>query len=214
MLLNGGMFSPDYLISLVYSIPAILISLCFHEFAHAFVAYKLGDPTAKMKGRLTIDPSKHLDVFGTIAILLCGFGWAKPVPINPRNFRHPKRDEILVSIAGVSMNLIIAFIACLIFLLGVRFGANDVFINIVSPIVMINLYIAVFNIIPIPPLDGFHIVSVLFIKKAGSAVYALYRYGFIILLILVFTGAVSFLLSNVSEAILTGYLNFFSLFGL
>ncbi len=213
MLLNGG-FSPDYLISLVYSIPAILIALCFHEFAHALVAYKLGDQTAKLKGRLTIDPSKHLDVFGTIAIILCGFGWAKPVPINPKNFKHPKRDEILVSIAGVCMNLIIAFIACLIFLLGVRAGANDIFINIVSPIIMINLYIAVFNVIPIPPLDGFHIISVLFIKKANAAVYALYRYGFIILLVLVFTGAVSFLLSNASQAILTGYLNFFSLFGL
>ena len=79
---------------------------------------------------------------------------------------------------------------------------------------MINLYIAVFNVIPIPPLDGFHIISVLFIKKANAAVYALYRYGFIILLVLVFTGAVSFLLSNASQAILTGYLNFFSLFGL
>ena len=178
------------------------------------MAYKLGGPTAKLKGRLTIDPSKHLDVFGTIAIILCGFGWAKPVPINPKNFKHPKRDEILVSIAGVCMNLIIAFIACLIFLLGVRAGANDIFINIVSPIIMINLYIAVFNVIPIPPLDGFHIISVLFIKKANAAVYALYRYGFIILLVLVFTGAVSFLLSNASQAILTGYLNFFSLFGL
>ena len=212
MLLNG--FGPDYWISLVYSIPAILIALCFHEFAHAYVAYKMGDPTAKNQGRLTIDPTKHLDLFGTIAIVLCGFGWAKPVPINPNNFKHPKRDEILVSLAGVITNLIIAFIACLLLLLGINYFPNDVYINIMTPIVMINLYIAVFNIIPIPPLDGFHIISVLFIKKANKAVYYLYRYGFLILLVLVFTGVVSVMLSGLSSLILTGYLNFFSLFGL
>ena len=87
MFLNNNFASGEYWISLIYSIPAILIALCFHEFAHAYSAYKLGDPTAKMKGRLTIDPTKHLDVFGTIAMILCGFGWAKPVPVDSRNFK-------------------------------------------------------------------------------------------------------------------------------
>ena len=130
MFFAGG-FTVDYLISLLYSIPAVLIALCFHEYAHAWMANKLGDPTAKNMGRMTIDPTKHLDLIGTICMLLFRFGWAKPVPINPRNFKKPKRDEILVSVSGVAMNLLVAFVAY-----GIYFAArynglqNEIFARI------------------------------------------------------------------------------------
>ena len=212
MFLNGG-FSAQWFLNLLYSLPAILIALSFHEFAHAWMANKMGDPTAKNLGRLTLDPVKHLDLIGTICIVLFSFGWAKPVPINPRNFRKPKRDEILVSLAGVFMNLIVAFAATGIYIaLLVSGSTNEVLLNIIRPIYIINLYIAIFNLIPIPPLDGFHIISALFIRKAGQVVNMLYRYGFIILLVLLVSGVVSLLLGYVSEGILTAYSAFFSLF--
>ena len=212
MFLSGG-FSSSWFLNLLYSLPAILIALSFHEFAHAWMANKMGDPTAKNLGRLTLDPVKHLDLMGTICIILFSFGWAKPVPINPRNFRKPKRDEILVSLAGVFMNLIVAFIATgVYFALLVSGSTNEILLNIIRPIYIINLYIAIFNLIPIPPLDGFHIISALFIRKAGKVVNILHRYGFIILLVLLISGAVSLLLGYVSNGILTAYSAFFSLF--
>lgn len=212
MFLSGG-FSASWFLNLLYSLPAILIALSFHEFAHAYMAFKMGDPTAKNLGRLTLDPVKHLDLIGTICIVLFSFGWAKPVPINPKNFKKPKRDEILVSLAGVFMNLIVAFIATGVYIaLLVSGNTNEILLNIIRPIYIINLYLAIFNLIPIPPLDGFHIISALFIRKAGQAVNILYRYGFIILLILLVSGAVSLLLGYVSNGILTAYSAFFSLF--
>lgn len=117
----GGLFSPFWLLSLLYSLPAILIALSFHEYAHALTAYKAGDPTAKNAGRLSLDPLKHLDLIGTICLILFRFGWAKPVPINPRNFKHPKRDEVLVSVAGACTNLLISFVACALLYLMYRF---------------------------------------------------------------------------------------------
>ena len=213
MFLNNNFASGEYWISLIYSIPAILIALCFHEFAHAYSAYKLGDPTAKMKGRLTIDPTKHLDVFGTIAMILCGFGWAKPVPVDSRNFKKPLRDNIIVSVSGVLMNLFIAFISYAIYFIVVySFGYNEIFVNIIIPVILYNTYIAVFNIIPIPPLDGFNIIGVLFIRKAGKAVRFLYKYGFIILIVLVITGALSSFIQIISDPIIAAYGAFFSLF--
>ena len=212
MLFSGG-FSASWFLNLLYSLPAILIALSFHEFAHAWMANKMGDPTAKNLGRLTLDPVKHLDLIGTICLILFRFGWAKPVPINPRNFRKPKRDEVLVSLAGVFMNLLVAFIATGVYIALLVAGVtSEVVLSIIQPIIMINIYLAIFNLIPIPPLDGFHIISALFIRKAGQVVNILYRYGFIILLVLLLTGVIGMVLGFVSDGILTAYSAFFGLF--
>ena len=210
----ASLFTPQGLLNLLYSLPALLIALSFHEFAHAWAANKMGDPTAKNMGRLTLDPVKHLDLVGTICLVLFRFGWAKPVPINPRNFKKPVRDEILVSLAGVTMNFLVSFIAAA--LLFIFYGSVLVTVDIPSIIIfyvmILNIYFGIFNLIPIPPLDGFHIISALFIRKAGKVINALYRYGFIILLILLLTNAIGMLLGAVSSAVISGYSAFFGLF--
>jgi Zn-dependent protease len=105
-------------LQLLYILPAILIGMTVHEWAHAYAAYKLGDPTAKNLGRMTLNPIAHFDIFGFLCLLLVGFGWAKPVPINSRNFKHFRRDDIIVSLAGITMNLIVAFLFSFIYVLG------------------------------------------------------------------------------------------------
>ena len=105
----------SYVMELLYRMPAILVALAFHEWAHAYAAYKLGDPTAYNLGRMTLNPLAHIDLIGLIMMMLVRFGWAKPVPVSTRNFKHPRRDEIIVSLAGVAMNLVLAFVTMLIF---------------------------------------------------------------------------------------------------
>jgi Zn-dependent protease len=211
----SNIFTPEGLLSLLYSLPAILIALSFHEFAHAWMANKMGDPTAKNLGRMTLDPIKHLDLVGTICLLLFRFGWAKPVPINPRNFKKPVRDEILVSLAGIAMNFLVSFVAAgfLFFLYGSVKTVVDIPSIIIFYIMVLNIYFGIFNLIPIPPLDGFHIISALFIRRAGQVVSALYRFGFLILLVLLLTNVIGFLLGTVSAGVLSGYEAFFGLFG-
>ena len=173
----------NYLIYL-YAIPAILISLGFHEFAHAFVSYKLGDPTAKQLGRLTLNPIKHLDPLGTLMLLISmssgfGFGWAKPVPINPSHYKNHKSGTVLVSLAGPVSNLILAFLfsfpmAYLVMkngsvpnqifdssirIYGSDFSLQTIIFYICRSFYMINIGLAVFNILPVPPLDGSKILT-------------------------------------------------------
>lgn len=198
--------------NLLYSLPAILIALSFHEFAHAWAAWKMGDPTAKNAGRLSLDPVRHLDLIGTICLVLFSFGWAKPVPINPRNFRHPKRDEILVSLAGVGMNFLVSFVAFAALAFIYKGVISDIASTIIYYIMVLNIYFGIFNLIPIPPLDGFHIISALFIRKAGQVIAALYRYGFIILFILLLTGAFSYVMSGALQGVIGAYSAFFGLF--
>ncbi|QQS58884.1 site-2 protease family protein [Candidatus Peregrinibacteria bacterium] len=136
---------------------AFLVSLGFHEAAHAFVAYRLGDPTAKIEGRLTLNPFAHIDIFGALAIFIVNFGWGKPVPVNPAFFSNPRRDNALVALAGPSTNLVLCTIG--IFL----FGALQTFLPVLSGgalhkfllvFITINASLAFFNLIPLPPLDG------------------------------------------------------------
>lgn len=142
-------------------ITALLIALTIHEFAHALVATRLGDPTAKLEGRLTLNPIAHLDPVGTIFLLLVGFGWGKPVPINPGYFKK-KSDEIKVALAGIVSNLILATILVIPLraLLASGTGADSsLLVVFLSLTVLMNIVLAVFNILPIPPLDGSHVVE-------------------------------------------------------
>jgi Zn-dependent proteases len=168
----------------LYAVPAILLSLSFHELSHAFVSYKLGDPTAKNVGRLTLNPIKHLDPFGTLMLLISmyngfGFGWAKPVPINPVYYRNRKQGTMLVSLAGPASNILLAFIFSIpMTFIGLKYGATAdnlfnintflfstvfqwelVIFNICRFFFIMNIGLAVFNIIPVPPLDGSKILS-------------------------------------------------------
>ncbi|MEA4852702.1 MAG: site-2 protease family protein [Christensenella sp.] len=204
---------PNYWMGLLYSIPAVLLALSVHEYAHAYAAYKCGDPTARNLGRMTLDPVKHLDPLGTICLLFFRFGWAKPVPINSRNFKHPRKDNVIVSLSGVIANFILSFVAYGILFFCLQFGLNnEIFVNIVYPIITLNITLGIFNLIPIPPLDGFQLVSSLFIHKASKVVNVLYRYGFIILLLLIVFGFTSWLLGGFTTWLMNVYGSFFSLF--
>jgi len=153
--------------SLLYAAIPILWALTFHEFAHAWMAHKCGDDTALYSGRVTLNPLAHLDLFGTLAFFLAGFGWAKPVPVNPHNFRNYRRDDILVSLAGVGANLLSAIVFSLILRLMLAFGGhaflNNGFVQTLSSILMLSVYfnlvLMFFNLIPIPPLDGSHVLA-------------------------------------------------------
>ena len=197
-------------LQLLYILPAILIGMTVHEWAHAFAAYKLGDPTAKNLGRMTLNPIAHFDLFGFICLLLVGFGWAKPVPINSRNFKHFKRDDIIVSLAGITMNLLVAFLFSFVYVLGFTkwgLGTNEAFVSIFSSIISINLALAMFNLIPIYPLDGSHVLESLLVRKFPRFFMFMRQYGQIILIILLISGAatsaLSFLVSNVANGFIS-----------
>lgn len=179
-------FEIDFWIQILYYLPAVVIALSFHEFAHAFVAYKCGDSTAKYMGRLTLNPVKHIDPIGFVSMLLLGFGWAKPVPVNPNNYKGNKRlCDIMVSLAGVAMNLLIAIVAMFLmyFLVLVVKLDNTVIITLLYYMVVLNLGLLVFNLIPIPPLDGSHIAEDLLSPVIGEAPFIwLRRYGMFVLL--------------------------------
>ncbi|MCD6363322.1 MAG: site-2 protease family protein [Synergistetes bacterium] len=173
---------------LLLSFPAVLIALSFHEFAHAWVADKLGDPTPRYTGRLTLNPLAHLDILGTIMLLFFRFGWAKPVIVNPSNFRKPSRDMALVAIAGPTMNFILAFFFALPFRFGLHLGwaTERFFFNAL----IINIALMVFNLIPLPPLDGSRIIGFFLPPKIELYYRRIERYGMIILLVLIWFGVV------------------------
>ena len=199
----------DWLMMELMMLPGIVIGLAFHEYAHAVVAYKLGDPTPKMQGRVTINPIAHIDPLGLAALIFAGFGWGVPVEINPSNFRKRRRDELLVSLAGVTMNLIVAVVFTLIakvlymvmgegFIYGF-YGYTDNLPGILGfmilGVIRINLVLMIFNLIPCPPLDGFSIISEIFNIKHTEFYWTLYRYGDWILIALIIFGITGMIIS-------------------
>ncbi len=153
----------SYFLDKLIILPGILLAISIHEFSHGYVAVKLGDDTPKIQGRMTLNPIKHIDPLGFICLLLVGFGWAKPVMIDSRNFKNPRRDDLLVSIAGPISNFIMAIIFVIIMKLVYMFlpvtDLTQVVWSVLAGTVSINLVLMVFNLLPIPPLDGHHILG-------------------------------------------------------
>lgn len=183
-------FINSLLSKVLYLLPAALISLPIHEFAHGYVSYKYGDPTAKAEGRLTLNPLKHLDPIGFIMLLIIGFGWAKPVPINPTYYKNRKLGIVMVSLAGPLSNLILAFISLLILkIFGNMMQANVLLYYLATfleDLVWLNIILAVFNLIPIPPLDGSKILMCALPTKMAYSYSRLEQYGIVIILALSF----------------------------
>ncbi len=145
------------MVDMILLAPPILVALTFHEFAHGYVALRFGDPTAKMAGRLTLNPLSHLDPIGTIMLFVVHFGWAKPVPVDPRYFRNPKQDMLWVALAGPGANMVLALISGILLSIlgrGSLFGSHNMLLIMLQYSLFINLALAVFNMLPIPPLDG------------------------------------------------------------
>ncbi|MCL1976110.1 MAG: site-2 protease family protein [Firmicutes bacterium] len=196
--------------SLIYRLPAIILALTIHEYAHGRVAYAFGDPTAKDAGRLSFNPLRHLDIVGTLALIFLGFGWAKPVPVNPYYFQGNRAKKIMwVSWAGPLSNilqaLVVAALLCVSLLVFFSFMPNSGAIGMwvirfLDFLIYINLVLAIFNLIPIPPLDGSKILAGLLPERYMNIVFALERYGFLILVIAMYLGLFSMVISPLVNA--------------
>ena len=200
------MLSSGSIIELIISCAAALIALSVHEFSHAYAAYRLGDPTAKNLGRLTINPLKHLDPFGTLCMIFFHFGWAKPVPINARYFKDPKKGFAISAVAGPLSNILLGFISAFLVLLCSNFFVvtdnaflNNLMINTFNFILIfhyINVGLGIFNLIPIPPFDGSRLLNVIFPPKIYFKIMRYERY--------IYWGVIAWLLlgSHVYDAFL------------
>jgi len=205
------------LVSFLLSLPVILFSLSFHEFAHAFASHKLGDNTARNFGRLTLNPAKHLHPMGTLCMLLFGFGWAKPVPVNARNFDNPRKGMALTSLAGPVSNLLLAFVALFAemlwtaFVLPLTFNGSEIvyylaffFGVLLDTMHWMNLYLALFNLLPIPPLDGSRLLLVILPDKVYFGIMKYEQITYILVIVLLATGILTGALSTVSGWISLG----------
>jgi len=205
---SQGMSPMGWFMDKMIFLPAIIIGLSFHEFAHAFAADRLGDKTPRLQGRVTINPIAHVDPFGILALFFIGFGWGKPVMVDQRNFKHTRRDGLIVDLAGVTMNLVLAIaFAGIMKLLGtfqydflVNTSLGGIIADMIFDIIQINIVLMIFNLLPIPPLDGFGILTEVFNLREKEWYYQIYDKGFMILLML--------MIFNVTDKVLVPAVNF------
>ena len=199
------------ILGLLLSIPGLILALSLHEFAHGFAAYKMGDNTAKYYGRLSLNPFHHLDPIGTLCLFLFHFGWAKPVPINPYNFRSSRSGIIVVSLAGPVMNFLVALICAFILAVMERFVHFNEFVFFIYQVVLyceiLNIGLGCFNLIPIPPLDGSKVLLELLPYRYRDVFYQLERYSSLILVALLVTNVLDPVLGTM-RSVVTLAINF------
>lgn len=189
----------NYLDIIIYAI-AFIIAVVFHEYAHGYAAYKLGDNTAKDMGRLTLNPIKHIDPIGLISMVIFRVGWAKGVPVNSFYFKNRKRDMLIVSSAGIITNIGIAIIAAMLFKLLPIW--NEILFTFLVYLVLANIMLAIFNLLPFPPLDGSKIVASILPERMERFMYRNERYFYIILMGLIFTGSISKIINPILDIVI------------
>lgn len=211
-LFTSGASFQEILLQIALTVPVILIALTFHEVAHGFVSYKLGDPTAYNQGRLSLNPLKHLDPVGTVCMLLFRVGWAKPVPVNSRYYKKPKLGMALTAFAGPLMNLLLGFVGVIVTgivwkIASLTGGYShllevlDLFFNYFA---VMNVYLAVFNLLPIPPFDGSRIAFIFLPDRLYFSVMRYERIIQIIILVALWSGVLSLPVQVISNAIMSG----------
>ena len=207
------MFNFDIL-AMVAGIPGLIIAMTAHEYSHARTAVAMGDDTPRREGRLTLDPIAHIDPVGLLILFIARFGWAKPVMINPGNFRNWRRGEILVAFAGPGANFLVAFLAMGMIAVFNRFDVllSSGMLLVLQLIVMYNINFAIFNLLPIPPLDGSRILTALLPQEWAYKLAGLERYSLLILIVLLMTNILGTILIPVQRGILILYQMVLSLF--
>lgn len=170
---------------------AALFTIMFHEIAHGFAAYALGDTTAKERGRLSLNPIKHIDWFGLLMLIVVGFGWAKPVPVDMRYFKNPRRDMALVALAGPVMNFLMAFLSTVVIVFLSIFHAPEIIGNFFGTFLTINIGLGIFNLFPIPPLDGSKILGIILPEHIHMQILRYERFGMLALMALLWTGVLN-----------------------